>query len=68
MEAFITSFDRSKNPALTAGAQRLLNEYWKPKLGELKKDSNGCYLIPGSRGLAPMTNKELNSYAVFMGY
>ena len=54
--------------ALTAGALRLLNEYWKPRLGELKKDSNGGFLIPGSRGLAPMTNAELNSYAVFMGY
>ena len=54
--------------ALTAGALRLLNEYWKPRLGELKKDSKGCFLIPGSRGLEPMTNKELNSYAVFMGY
>ena len=54
--------------ALTAGALRLLNEYWKPQLGTLRKDSNGCYLIPGSKGLAPMTNQELNSYAVFMGY
>jgi len=54
--------------ALTAGALRLLNEYWKPQLGTLRKDSNGCYLIPGSKGLAPMTNKELNSYAQFMGF
>ena len=68
MESFITSFDCSENPALTAGALRLLNEYWKPRLGTLKKNSKGCYLIPGSRGLEPMTNKELNSYAVFMGY
>ena len=54
--------------ALTTGALRCLEEYWKPQLGTLKKDSNGCYLIPSSRGLEPMTNAELNSYAVFMGY
>ena len=54
--------------ALTAGALRCLEEYWKPRLGTLRKDSKGCYLIPGSQGLERMTNAELNSYAKFMGY
>ncbi len=53
---------------LTAGALRCLNEYWKPQLGTLQKDANGSYLIPGSRGLEPMNNKELNSYSKFMGF
>ena len=54
--------------ALTAGALRLLEEYWKPKLGTLRKDSKGCYLIPGSRGLEPMTDEMLTRYSRFMGY
>ena len=54
--------------ALTAGALRLLEEYWKPQLGTLRKDSNGCYLLPGRNGLEPMSNQSLNTYAQFMGY
>ena len=54
--------------ALTAGALRLLNEYWKPRLGTLRKDSKGRYLIPGGRGLEPMTDEMLNRYSRFMGY
>ena len=53
---------------INARTQRFLNEYWKPRMGELKKNSQGLYLIPGGRGLEPMTNKQLNRYAQFMGY
>ena len=48
--------------------QRFLNEYWKPRMGELKKNKQGLYLIPGSRGLEPMTDEMLNRYSRFMGY
>tara|TARA_Y100001963_G_C6445513_1_gene293386 strand:- start:185 stop:349 length:165 start_codon:yes stop_codon:yes gene_type:complete len=48
--------------------KRFLNEYWKPRMGELKKNKQGLYLIPGGRGLEPMTDEQLNRYAQFMGY
>jgi len=53
---------------IDARAQKFLNEYWKPRMGELKKNKQGLYLIPGARGLEPMTDEMLNRYSRFMGY
>jgi len=53
---------------LDARAQRFLNEYWKPRMGTLKKNKQGLYLIPGSRGLEPMTDEMLTRYSRYMGY
>ena len=53
---------------IDARTQRFLNEYWKPRMGELKKNKQGLYLIPGGRGLEPMTDDMLNRYSRFMGY
>ena len=53
---------------IDARTQRFLNEYWKPRMGELKKNKQGLYLIPGGRGLEPMTAEMLNRYSRFMGY
>ena len=69
IRVFIESFNPpGKLIMLDARTQRFLNEYWKPRLGTLKKDSKGRYLIPGGRGLEPMTDEMLTRYSRFMGY